>query len=109
MTDRVRLRLLVILAAAPFLNTAAVRAGEFTDGYLQLKEDARCAKTRAWARYLTEPLGRPICGARAAIEEMKYHATAAGVTFALKRVKGKGVVHLVRRIGAKEEKGAGSS
>lgn len=105
MTDRVGLRLLVILAAALFLGTAAVRADEFTIGYLQLKEDARYAKTRAWARYLTEPLGRPVSGARVAIDEVKFHGAAAGVTFALKRVKGKGVGHLVRRIGTLEEKG----
>lgn len=43
---------------------------------------------------------------RGVIEEMKFHGTAAGVTFALNRVKGKGVAHLVRRIGALKEKGA---
>lgn len=44
------------------------------------------AASRAYARFLTEPLGRPYSGAIAALDEVKFHGAGAGVSFALERV-----------------------
>ncbi len=86
--------LLGLLAAGP------AAAGEFVIGYLQLKRDARYGEKRTYARFLTEPLGRPWPGAKVALGEIRYHGSAAGVTFALKRRKGRDAAALVEAVRA---------
>ncbi|MCY3981037.1 MAG: ABC transporter substrate-binding protein [Alphaproteobacteria bacterium] len=76
---------LVLLLA--WLAVWPAAAGEFVIGYLQLQNDARYGEKRTYARFLTEPLGRPWSGARVALREIRYHGAGAGVTFALKRKK----------------------
>jgi len=86
------LALLCLLLAAP------AAAGELVIGYLQLKADARYGEKRTYARFLTEPLGRPWPGARVALREIRYHGAAADVTFSLKRKKGRDAAALVEAV-----------
>ena len=80
----------VLLGAILCLTiSATAKAEEFTIGYLQLKKDARYAKTRTYAQFLLEPLGRPYSGAKVAMDEITFHGAGAGVTFKLDRERGR--------------------
>ena len=80
-------------------------ADEFVIGYLQLKKDPRYAESRTYARYLNAPAGRPYSGARVALDESKFHGTAAGVKFKLDREKEKNTKSLIAEIGKMHKKG----
>ena len=54
--------------------------------YLELKKDPRYGKKRVYARYLSQPLGRPYAGAEVALQEAKFVGAAIGVEFRLQRV-----------------------
>ncbi len=105
-------RLLAALALAVALPVLAVSAGagaalaaeKFTIGYLQLKKDPRYLESRAFARYLAEPLGRPYPGARVAMDEIKFHGVQAGVEFRLKRKKRKNAASLAKAVRKMAEK-----
>lgn len=58
-----------------------------TIAHIQLKKDPRYGKSRAQAQYLQQPTGRPWAGSKLALEEVKWHGAAAGVSFALTRKK----------------------
>jgi ABC transporter substrate binding protein (PQQ-dependent alcohol dehydrogenase system) len=64
-----------------------VWAEEVVIGYLQLKKDPRYRAKRRFARFLTQPLGRPYPGAQVALSEARFHGAAVGATFKLKRVR----------------------
>ncbi|NKC11861.1 MAG: ABC transporter substrate-binding protein [Gammaproteobacteria bacterium] len=76
--------------------TGSVLAADFTIGYLQLEKDPRYSKPRSYARYLGQSLGRPYQGAKVALGEVKFHGTAAGVRFVLKRRRVKHAQAMVR-------------
>jgi len=71
------------------VSTSIWAADVLTVAYLQLENDARYSYEQRFARYLTQPLGRPYAGAQVALAESKFHAMVAGARFELKRVSGK--------------------
>ena len=76
------LALALTLAAAP---PAVAAAEELAIGYVALKKDPRYTRKRTYARFLTQPLGRPYVAAKVAIEESGFLGAALGVEFKLKR------------------------
>jgi ABC transporter substrate binding protein (PQQ-dependent alcohol dehydrogenase system) len=77
---------------------AQARADDFTIGYLQLGKDSRYSKKRTFARYLTQPLGRPYDGAQVALGEVKFHGAAVGAQFKLEQIKGKDSADLLAHV-----------
>jgi ABC transporter substrate binding protein (PQQ-dependent alcohol dehydrogenase system) len=76
-----------------------------TIGHVQLKKDSTYGKSRTRAQYLLQPLGRPWAGSKIALEEVKWHGAAAGVTFALDRAKVRkpdGVADAIRKMAAEK-------
>ena len=106
MTDASRLTGLLLLIAVAMLRFTPASGAEFTIGYLQLKSDSRYARTRTYAQFLTEALGRPYKGARVALDEMKFHGAGAGVEFRLERLRERDAAGLVTAIGRMREQGA---
>jgi ABC transporter substrate binding protein (PQQ-dependent alcohol dehydrogenase system) len=76
---------LAAVALAGLALAGPARAADLTIGYLEIADDPRYAETRLFARYLTEPLGRPHAGAEVALREVRFHGAQAGVTFKLQR------------------------
>ena len=97
------LLLAMALVLAP--NLAAAATSDFVIGYLQVKGDSRYGRKRAYARYLTHPLGRPYAGAKVALKEVKFHGSGAGVTFKLRRIKGENADALASQIEALRAQG----
>lgn len=64
-------------------------ADTLTIGYVDLKGDPRYRDRHTRARYLLEPTGRPLAGARLALAESQFVGQAVGVEFDLKRVSGR--------------------
>lgn len=94
-------KLLLVLCLAGFITSLlanTVWADDFTIGYLQLKKDSRYGKKRTYARYLSQPLGRPYAGAKIALDEVKFHAAAIKSEFKLERVRGKDAGDLLTSI-----------
>ena len=89
--------MLRFLLGALLCLTLGTTAGAetFTIGYLQLKKDARYSKTRSYAQFLLEPLGRPYTGAKVALDEIQFHGTEAGVTFKLDRERERDTAALI--------------
>lgn len=80
----------------------------FTIGHIQLKKDRTYGKSRTQAQFLLQPLGRPWSGSKIALDEIKWHAAAAGVSFVLDREKIRkraGVADAIRKLAV--EKGIG--
>ena len=75
------LLLLLPLCLGPLPAAAATR--DFVIGYLQLSKDARYADTRTYARFLKGALGRPLRGARVALDEVAFVGAALGLDFKL--------------------------
>ena len=86
--------LAAVLAAGPAIG----QAEDLVIGYLEQKGDPRYGKRRTFARYLLQPLGRPISGARVALKEVKFHGAGAGVEFKLERVRERSAVELVEAV-----------
>jgi ABC transporter substrate binding protein (PQQ-dependent alcohol dehydrogenase system) len=76
--------LAVVIAAAAFPGIGA--AADLTIGYVELKRDARYAKRRMFARYLTQSLGRPRVGAELALKEIRFHGAETGTSFKLRLI-----------------------
>jgi len=93
----------VALVGLAFLGPAF--AGDFVIGYLQLKNDPRYTEKRTYARFLSAPIGRPYFGAKVALDESKFHGSAAGVIFKLDREQERNTEALVRKIGKMHAKG----
>lgn len=60
-------------------------ADELVIGHLEMKGDRDYRKSRTFAAFLTQPLGRPHAGGEVALGEVKWHGAATGTTFALDR------------------------
>jgi ABC transporter substrate binding protein (PQQ-dependent alcohol dehydrogenase system) len=56
-------------------------------GYLEIEDDPRYDERRAAARFPAQPWGRPFDGARVAVEESEFAASAAGVKLELRRTE----------------------
>ena len=97
---------LVFLAIVLGMLLPAIALAEttLTIGHIQLKKDRTYGKSRTFAQYLMQPLGRPWEGAKVALDEVKWHGAAAGVGFALDREKvtPEGVAAKVREMAAKD-------
>ncbi|WP_416899003.1 MAG: ABC transporter substrate-binding protein [Minwuia sp.] len=80
---------LVFLAIVLGMLLPAIALAEtvLTIGHVQLKKDRSYGKSRSFAQYLMQPLGRPWDGAQVALGEVKWHGAAAGVSFALERAR----------------------
>ena len=63
--------LLALLLLAGFFSPVQAYAADLVIGYVELKPDARYAKRRTFARYLTQALGRPFKGAETALKEAR--------------------------------------
>lgn len=74
-----------LLLACLFIPAVALAETTLTVGHVQLKKDRTYGKSRTFAQYLMQPLGRPWDGAKVALEEVKWHGAAAGVAFDLDR------------------------
>jgi ABC transporter substrate binding protein (PQQ-dependent alcohol dehydrogenase system) len=85
-------------AVLALFTLAQARADDFTIGYLQLGKDSRYSKKRTFARYLTQPLGRPYDGAQVALGEVKFHGAAVGAQFKLEQIKGKDSADLLAHV-----------
>lgn len=85
MMRRVLVLLVILAACLPVVSGADV----LTIGYLELKKDDRYNKKRTYARYLTQPLGRPWEAAKVALKEAKFAGQAANLEFKLERTKAK--------------------
>ena len=89
MIDCKRMGVLLALLLAVGLIPLPVRAQQAKTltpvpiGYLGLKHDPRYRATHQQARYLLEPIGRPLAGAETAIGEVKFMANVIGVDFKL--------------------------
>lgn len=94
--------LIFLLAAA---LPVALCADVLTIGYLELEKDSRYGKKRTYARYLTQPLGRPYDGAEVALREARFAGEAANLEFKLERVKTKDAQAMLASI--EELSGAG--
>jgi ABC transporter substrate binding protein (PQQ-dependent alcohol dehydrogenase system) len=91
---------MLLLAAAPSVLAPPALAEDVTIGYLELKPDSRYGKKRTFARYLTQPLGRPYGGAEVALSEVKFHGAAVGAQFKLARTRGKNAKELLDQLDA---------
>lgn len=89
MRRNARLALLGWLALAAFAAPAVALGADFVIGYLELEDDPRYNKKQTYARFLTEPLGRPFAGAEVALKEIKYHGAELDLQFKLERVSAK--------------------
>ena len=76
------LALALALAVAPSVGATT---DELVIGYLALKKDPRYTRKRTYARYLTQPLGRPYVAAKVAVQESRFLGAALGVEFKLER------------------------
>lgn len=65
-------------------------ADELVIGHLEMKGDRDYRKSRTFAAFLTQPLGRPHAGGEVALGEVKWHGAATGTTFALDRQRARG-------------------
>lgn len=79
------LGLLVGLAvfAAPAVAGAQQNMQAFDIGYIGWDDDPRYSPARMAREYQGEPWGRPVAGARVAIDEARFPGLAAGVEFGL--------------------------
>lgn len=75
-----------------------VAAADFNIGYVQLKKDSRYARTRTYARYLGQAIGRPYTGAKVALKEVKFHGAEVDAEFKLTRKRRKSAVSIVKAI-----------
>ncbi len=66
--------------------------------YLMLEDDKRYTETRTFARFLMQPLGSPLDGARVAVRESKFVGSAIGVEFKLEEVRARDTSELLNRI-----------
>ena len=86
MTDRMgRIATLVLALLAVLLPVPAAWSGELVIGHLEMRGDRDYRKSRTFAAFLTQPLGRPHAGAEVALEEVKWHGAATQTTFAIDR------------------------
>lgn len=67
------------------LPVSVAGADELVIGHLEMKGDRDYRKSRTFAAFLTQPLGRPHAGGEVALGEVKWHGAATGTTFALDR------------------------
>lgn len=91
MTDparRLAAGLLVLLSL--LLPVSVAWADELVIGHLEMKGDRDYRKSRTFAAFLTQPLGRPHAGGEVALGEVKWHGAATGTTFALDRQRARG-------------------
>ena len=88
----------VLLAALAVMLSMPVAAADFNIGYVQLKKDSRYARTRTYARYLGQALGRPYTGAKVALKEVKFHGAEVDAEFKLTRKRRKSAVSIVKAI-----------
>ena len=88
----------VLLAALAVMLSVPVAAADFNIGYVQLKKDSRYARTRTYARYLGQALGRPYTGAKVALKEVKFHGAEVDAEFKLTRKRRKSAVSIVKAI-----------
>lgn len=79
------LALLLLLFAAVMPAAAA----EFPIGLVELEGDRDYVGSRAFARFLGQPLGRPAAGAEVALDEVKWHGAAVNAEFVLDRRRAK--------------------
>ena len=63
---------------------SAQQQTELVIGYGQLKKDRTYGKSRTFAQYLLQPLGRPWEGSKVALEEVKWHGAEAAAPQALR-------------------------
>ncbi len=84
---RIRALLLALLTVGAISRVVFAGDDQFVIGYLEVRNDERYRSTRTHARYLTEALGRPFSGAEVALDEIRFHGSAANVTFSLERVR----------------------
>ena len=77
---------------------SAQAAESFTIGFLELKGDPRYSSRATYARYLGQPQGRPIAGAKSALQETRFHGAAAGVSFDVKRMRKRNAEGLLETI-----------
>ena len=76
---------IIVIVAFSFIAPAHAASKDFVIGYLQLGRDARYARNRTEARYLNQPLGRPVSGAKVAIKELQFVGSALGLAFKLEQ------------------------
>ncbi|MDF1734695.1 MAG: hypothetical protein P1U37_05375 [Minwuia sp.] len=82
--------LLALLSLLLLLPGSATWADELVVGLLELKGDRDYRRSRTFAAFLTQPLGRPHAGAEVALGEVKWHGAATGTTFAVDRQRARG-------------------
>jgi len=80
-----RLILVALLVLAAALRPAPAADRPLVMGYLELEDDPRYDERHTAARYPAQPWGRPLDGARVALEESDFAGAAVGVKFELKR------------------------
>lgn len=86
MTDRIgRHAALVLIVLAMLLPGPVAWSGELVIGHLEMRGDRDYRKSRTFAAFLTQPLGRPHAGAEVALEEVKWHGAATQTSFAINR------------------------
>lgn len=91
MTDLARCLAAGLLGVLSLLLPASVVwADELVIGHLEMKGDRDYRKSRTFAAFLTQPLGRPHAGGEVALGEVKWHGAATGTTFALDRQRARG-------------------
>lgn len=91
MTDLARCLAAGLLGLLSLLLPVSIAwADELVIGHLEMKGDRDYRKSRTFAAFLTQPLGRPHAGGEVALGEVKWHGAATGTTFALDRQRARG-------------------
>ncbi|MDH3639180.1 MAG: ABC transporter substrate-binding protein [Gammaproteobacteria bacterium] len=94
-------RILMTVLLTLFFTVAPLpvsAASEIGIAYLMLKKDKRYAERRTFARFLMQPLGRPLDGAHVAMGESKFVGNAIGVALKLEEVEAVGVKDMLSRV-----------
>lgn len=105
MRSGIAVALCAVLLVCLLIPAIALAETTMTIGHVQLKKDRTYGKSRTFAQFLMQPLGRPWEGAKVALDEIKWHGAAAGVTFDLDRervAKPSAVADTIRQMAAEK-------
>ena len=97
---RHRLLGLVFTLLAMLVALPAAAEGELRIGYLELDGDTRYRDKHTFARYLTQPLGRPFPAAEVALREARFPLKAVNLSLELERASATDAAGLVEKLRA---------
>ncbi len=102
-----RTALTILLTAVAIAFAAPATAADLVIGYAELKRDIRYSKARLFARFQSQPAGRPHAGAAVALKEIRFHGAKLDAAFKLTRLRGRDVDDLADQVTAAHATGVG--